>query len=448
MKRSLIVLFSAFAALFFSGAVYAQENPECITYMSYYQEYYKQKNYKDAFPNWRKAFNLCPPNYRQNLYIQGSALVRDAISRNRKDPEVVKGLLDTLLLLQDRRLQYYPMATKTINGVKTKVETKPEILNNKGNYMINYISYRENGSKYLYENLSPIVAELGSVTAPSILVNLLDASIDLYRKGELEADAVISTYETVAAAIGGSDLEDEDNKVAKANIDMKFADSKVASCDNLIAIFTPRFEADPENIGVVSNIVRLMNNAEDCAGNDLYYKAVHQLYKLTPSAGAAYGLYKLNAAKGNVAEAVKYLEDAIASDESDAATDAQYYYELARFNYANGLRGKAYEAARKAVDMDYGYAGKAYLILGGLWASASCSGDVEKYARYWVATDYYQKAKAADETLAEDANSSISNVARYYPPASEIFMYDLGPGQSYTVSCGGMTATTTVRVSR
>ena len=448
MKRSLIVLFSAFAALTFSAAAYAQENPECITYMSYYQEYYKQKNFKDAFPNWRKAFNLCPPNYRQNLYIQGSALVRDAISRNRKDPEVVKGLLDTLLLLQDRRLQYYPTATKTIDGVKTKVDTKPEILNNKGNYMINYISYRENGSKYLFENLSPIVAELGSLTQPSILVNLLDASIDLYRKGELQADDVIATYETVAAAIGGSDLEVEDNKVAKANIDIKFADSKVASCDNLIAIFTPRFEADPENIAVVSNIVRLMNNADDCAGNDLYYKAVTQLYKLNPSAGAAYGLYKLNAAKGNVADATRYLEEAIASDESDAATDAQYYYELARFNYANGLRGKAYDAARKAVDMDYGYAGKAYLILGGLWASASCSGDVEKYARYWVATDYYNKAKAADATLSDDANASINNVARYYPPASEIFMYDLGPGQSYTVSCGGMTATTTVRVSR
>lgn len=168
-------------------------------------------------------------------------------------------------------------------------------------------------------------------------MNLLDASIDLYRKGELQADDVIATYETVAAAIGGSDLEVEDNKVAKANIDIKFADSKVASCDNLIAIFTPRFEADPENIAVVSNIVRLMNNADDCAGNDLYYKAVTQLYKLNPSAGAAYGLYKLNAAKGNVADATRYLEEAIASDESDAATDAQYYYELARFNYANGL---------------------------------------------------------------------------------------------------------------
>jgi hypothetical protein len=38
-------------------------------------------------------------------------------------------------------------------------------------------------------------------------------------------------------------------------------------------------------------------------------------------------------------------------------------------------------------------------------------------------------------------------VSRYYPEASEIFMYDLSAGQSYTVTCGGMSAFTTVRVS-
>ena len=88
------------------------------------------------------------------------------------------------------------------------------------------------------------------------------------------------------------------------------------------------------------------------------------------------------------------------------------------------------------------------MILGNLWAGATCSGDVEKYARFWAATDYFQKARTADPSLADDVASSIAGVARYYPEASEIFMYDLTAGQSYTVSCGGLTATTTVRVSR
>ena len=174
-------------------------------------------------------------------------------------------------------------------------------------------------------------------------------------------------------------------------------------------------------------------------------RAVSQMHKLDPSYRSAYGLYKLNAARGNVADACRYLDEAIDSDDSDDATDAQYLYELARFCYANNMRGRAFDAAQKAVRLDNGYAGKAYMIMGNLWSSASCGGDVNKYARYWAATDYYQKAKAADPSLSADANSAIGKVSVYYPEASEIFMYDLGKGQIYTVSCGGMTTTTTVR---
>ena len=197
---------------------------------------------------------------------------------------------------------------------------------------------------------------------------------------------------------------------------------------------------------MVANIVRLMNSADDCANNDLYYKAVTTLHKMDPSYTSAYGLYRLNMVRENVADAVKYLEEAIAFPESDDATDAQYYFELARFAYSNGMRGKAYDAARKAVELDHGFAGKAYMIMGNLWASASCDGEVNKYARYWAATDYYQKARSADPTLADDASAAISRASVYYPEASEIFMYDLSKGQSYTVSCGPLSASTTVRV--
>ena len=53
--------------------------------------------------------------------------------------------------------------------------------------------------------------------------------------------------------------------------------------------------------------------------------------------------------------------------------------------------------------------------------------------------------KAADEALAEDANGLIRQYSAYYPQTAEAFMYDFTNGQSYTVSCGGMRATTTVR---
>ena len=439
MKKLTLILLAAMAVFMGQNNASAQgkygaDSAECIKYLSYYQEYWKQKNYESALPNWRKAYAICPATASQNMFIHGTTLMTRQYNKV-KDAAYRSAIVDTILTLQDQRMATYP-------------KNRVNILNNKGQYMINY---RGSDAAYIYNNLSGIVNELGSQASGSLLVNLLQSSITLYRENQLPADDVINLYDTVTACIEGAeaknDAEAEENAKAKATIESIFADSRVASCENLIAIFAPRYEADPENLALVSNIVKLMNNADDCASNDLYLKAVTSMYKLDPSYRSAFALYRLNAARGNVADAGRYLEEAIASPESDEATDAQYYYELALFSYKNGMRGKAYDSARKAVDLDYGYAGKAYMILGNLWASASCSGDVDKYARYWAATDYYQKARSADASLADDAASSIASVSRYYPEASEIFMYDLGAGQGYTVSCGGMSASTTVRVS-
>ena len=64
------------------------------------------------------------------------------------------------------------------------------------------------------------------------------------------------------------------------------------------------------------------------------------------------------------------------------------------------------------------------------------------------ACDYYQRAAAADESLRSECNERIAACSRYFPQTAEAFMYDLQAGQSYTVSCGGMRATTTVRTQK
>ena len=440
MKKLALIFFAAIT-LMGQGAFaqtsrfgHGKDSADCVLYLSYYQEYYKQKNYDSALPNWRKAYSVCPATASENMFIHGTTLMTRLYNQT-KDAAQKSAIVDTILTLQDKRMAAYP-------------KRRVSILNNKGQHIINY---RSADAAYTYENLNAIVDELGAQANGPLQVNLLQSAITLYRENKLSADDVIATYDKVAANVDNatpkSDAEKEDNLKVKATIESIFADSKVASCENLLAIFGPRYEADPNNLAVVSNIVKLMNSAEDCTSNDLYLNAVTSMYKLDPSFRSAYGLYRLNASRDNVADACRYLEEAIASDESDAATDAQYYYELAAFCYKNNMRGKASESAKKAIEMDYGYAGKAYMILGNLWASASCSGEVDKYARYWAATDFYQKARTADATLAEDAAAAISSVARYYPEASEIFMYDLSAGQSYTVSCAGMSAFTTVRVS-
>ena len=413
---------------------HGEDSLNCLKYLSFYTERFK-KDEKDpmALSNWRQAYKWCPPTASENIFVNGTKMMTN-LYRTTKDKEYRAAIADTILMLQDQRLAAYP-------------KKKTTILNNKGQYIINYYSSDVN---YMYENLLGITDELGNATKSNILSALIQSSVALYREEKLSADDIIALYEKVSGILDAANPRNEKEAASiaedKEKIESMFAASKVASCENLIAIFGPRFEADPENLALASKIISLMNTADDCASNDLYLKAVTTKYKLDPSHGSAFGLYRLNAARGNVADAGKYLQEAIDSEESDDATDAQYWYEMATFCYKNGMRAKAYEAAKKAVDLDFGYAGKAYMIMGNLWSSAPCEDVVNKYARYWAAVDCYQKARTADASLAEDATASISSVSRYFPEAAEAFMYDLTKGQSYTVSCGGMTATTTVRV--
>ena len=147
-----------------------------------------------------------------------------------------------------------------------------------------------------------------------------------------------------------------------------------------------------------------------------------------------------------MSNAVKYLQEAIDKDESDVKTDAGYLYELAVYSFKNGRSSSAFEAASKVPSMDQSLAGKAYLLIGTIWGSTSCGGDeIARRAPYWVACDYMSRAKAADPSLEAEANRYIGQYSRYFPQAAEAFMYDVTNGQSYTVVCGGMRATTTVR---
>ena len=442
MKRFILLISVAATALICSTSLSAQgkfgpDSAECIKYLSYYTEYFKQKNYDSALPNWRKAYNLCPPTARYSLLSDGTTLLKRVIQQNQKNPIYKDQLVDSLMKIYDERIQYWP-----------KYATSS--LNNKALDMYNFM---KDEPKKLYEGLTDAVTKLGKNARANVYLFQINTAVDLYKDGQLDPEAVINAYETAVANIAQmtvkNDVEKRSNDKVVEDIESLFITSQVASCDNLIALFTPRYEADSQNLDLAKNIVRMMSLTEGCTDNDLFLNAVTTMYNLEPSYTSAYYLYKLYAGRGDVDNAVKFMTEAINAAESDSATDAAYQFELAAFCYKNGQNAKAFAAAQQAAELDPSFSGKAYFLMGNIWGSVSCSGnDVEQRAKYWVAVDYMNKAKAADETLAEDANNYIRQYAAYYPQTAEAFMYDVTDGQSYTVSCGGMRATTTVRTQK
>jgi hypothetical protein len=58
------------------------------------------------------------------------------------------------------------------------------------------------------------------------------------------------------------------------------------------------------------------------------------------------------------------------------------------------------------------------------------------------------KAKNADPSLASEADIHISSYRKYYPMQADAFMYDIVDGDSFSISCGGLRETTTVRTQK
>ena len=437
MKTNLLLFFSLIFILAGTGMASAQgkygaDSAECIKYLSYYNEYYKQKNYDDAIPNWRKAFAICPPTANQTMLINGTALYRRLISQNRNNSIYVESLIDTLMSIHDIRAQYYPKYAVTA-------------LNNKGLDMINYI---KDDPKRLYDEFKVIIDHNQENVKPQILLFQLNTACQLYQNGTIMPEDVMAEYNKVMELLDKMKQTPDIEKI-RTDCESLFIASNVASCDNLIALFTPRYEAAPDSLQLVSNIVRMLSTTEGCMDNDLFMNASISMHKLDPSYTSAYFLYRLYSSRGDVDNALKYIEEAISYPESDDAQDAAYYYEAAAFAFKNGKNPSAFSYALKAAEMDPSISGKSYMLIGTIWGSLVCQGnEIERRAPYWVAVDYLVKAKNADPSLAGEADKLIAQYRQYYPQTAEAFMYNVTDGDSYTVSCGGLRAVTTVKTQQ
>ncbi|MBO8477550.1 MAG: hypothetical protein IAB80_01435 [Bacteroidetes bacterium] len=433
--KKLTLLFMA-AAMMTIGSVslfgqgrYGADSAECVKYLSYYKEYYKQKNYDDALPNWRKAFKICPPSANQTMLVDGTTLIRQLINKNKSNSVYKDALVDTLIRIHDLRAENFPKYATTA-------------INNKGLDMVNYL---QDEPKALYDGLKSVISANKENSKPQFFLFLFNAACSLYESGVLTSDDVLNDFGVAMSYMDKMPANDDTQKI-RTDIENLLATSNVASCENLIALFQPRFDATPDDLSLVTNIVKVMGSTEGCTDNDLFFNAANKMHELDPSSSSAYFLYKLYAGREDIDNAIKYMEEAIAAEDTDAAQDAQYYFELATFCYKNSSNAKAFEGAMKAAELDSSLAGKCYLLIGSIWGSQVCPGnEIEKRAPYWVAVDYLVKAKNADPSLAEDANKLIAQYSQYFPQTAEAFMYNYNKGDSYTVSCGGMRAVTTVR---
>ena len=417
----------------------------CAMHMSLYNEFYKQKNYKDAVNDWRKVYQDCPAASK-NTFIRGATIYKNLIKAE-NDAAKKSALIDTLMMIYDQRIVYF--------------KQEGAVLATKGVDLYSYRGKEASGDVYAMLKKS-CELEKGE-TGAGVVTVMMQSAVDQYRAEEIDGAEVISAYELSMATIdlaiannkqivAGGDAkkvpaaqkELENLDVDLKNVEALFSESGAATCDALVAIFEAKYDANKDDVEWLKKVTKLLDKA-DCNSSELFAKSSEALYALEPSALAARNLARMFFLKQDLPKAINYYSNACELQD-DHMLKSQYYYEWSQVVFMQKHYQRVRELANQAIKFNPAN-GKAYITIGMAYAADAQNigkEQVEHNAAYWAAVDKFMKAKQVDPSCEADANDKIATYKKHFPNKEEAFMFGIQEGASVTVG-GWINEKTTAR---
>ena len=427
----------------------------CKESLSVYKSYKKQKNYREAYQQWEKACDLCPETVQENLYADGATFIKAEIQAAQKEGDEARSavLVDSLMWVYDMRMQLYP-------ATKKKPNNRCHVLGRKA---ADFEKYFKDQPEEAYNMLKECIECLEGESTATVLMKYYSTGLKTMKKinkvdkqeGEIMKAQLLTDYLLLMEyAEIAMNTNSENAKLLKnyesaiSNIQKNF--NKIANCEDMVSVLQARINANPDDLELKSKVLSLLVN-RDCTDNDLFLPVSTAVYEVEPSAEAAYAIGMGYAKQSNFTESFKYMEEAVMR--CDGCSD-QLSYLLKTGQIASALKrpSTAKRYARQVLAIDAGNA-EAYMLIGDAIAGSSkaCDdGAIGSRAVYWVAHDYYARAKRMDSDLATTAEKKMSNMAKQFPTIDDVFALGLNAGSIFTIkesgSCPCSGETTTIRV--
>lgn len=431
-KATLLSLFAILSAVVTMAQSKWGETPEdstaCVEATSLYSEYYKQKSYADAKPYLVRAISICPKSSK-NLYIKGAKVFKSLIKEASSD-EQKAAMLDSLMWIYDMRAEHFGQ--------------KGYVLGRKGTDLLRYGKAAK--SLEAYEVLGEGFALSGDETEAGALAAYYQAAYYSVAQKKLEKEVLLDLYPQLnqvlaKRAIANGELSKAEKNAAK-QIDDIF--EKVASCDDLVKLYAPKFEANKTDTATLLQIMALFEK-RGCTDRELFLQASIEADKAMPSGISKVAIGAALIKKERFSEAVGFLKDGADLAQNDEIKKRAYLYlgqaQLRVKNYPG-----AKSAAMKLLQID-SENGQAYMIIGNAYFYGSSTvGDnaCMKKGGVWASIAKYSRAKALDPSLADAANKKLGQVAAQYPTKEDCFFHGITDGQSVTVG-GWINETVTVK---
>jgi tetratricopeptide (TPR) repeat protein len=406
------------------------DSAKCVINLNFIKEEMNNNNYNKAYELFRELIQICP-TASQNMYLYGITIMQDLANKT-TDQIAKQKYVDTILNLYDRRHEIFNRPSKG------------EIAYRKAGVLIDYRPDAHSDIIKEYEN----AAKNNYKPADSYIQIMQQAKI-MYEKKLLDGDATIARYDDITKAMEKLPVTDETVEARKTVDGLFLSMPELNSCETIIAMYTPKFQANPEDIDLIRGIRYRLSNTEGCRETQLFADVVEAGYRLEPNAESAFQLAQLFLIRGDKDKAMSYMNEAI-EQETDKLQKTKYILQVANVYFSEGRVSSALSLANQAINLNPN-AGEAYMIKANCYASmAKNASECEFGGRpiFWLVVDLLQKAKSVDPSLASTANSSIAAYSKYFPSYQEIFLNEYSEGQQYNVNCNGVTGTTTIRQSK
>ncbi len=422
---------------------YGSDSIACVTNLSLYKEFYKQKNYSDAYPSWRLIIQNCPCA-KLAPYVDGVKIMENRV-KNTTDPQLREKVIDTLLSIYDLRIKNFPI------NPTTKKNQVGEILTRKG---MDCFSFRPDNPKQAFDILQEAIRLDSTHVMVEGIVTIMQVGIKMVNDGKAEKTLVIDTYDQLSDLIENNinyyanDSVNQSTYIqARGNLEFLF--EPFATCEDLANIYQAKFDQNPNDPTLLKKITKILDKKK-CTDTPLFYAATENLHKLEPSATSAYLMARKYLKEEKYSTAADYLKEAIKLfGPEDIDKKAKAFLLLGNVFLGEKNYIAAKQNALKVLELKPSD-GNAYILIGDAYAAgagACGDNDLTKRAPYWACVDKYLQAKRIDPSVAPTADKRISSYSASFPSVETTFFYGLKQGDSYKVECW-INESTTVRTSR
>lgn len=404
------------------------DKENCMPNISAYRTFLELDLFEDAHPTWLKVFETCPDS-SELVYVDGANMYRHFINNTPAGP-LREGRIDTLMLIYDRRIEYF-------GG-------EGNVLGRKGTDLLSFRGSDLSQVKEANGMLRKSIQLEGLESRDKVMQLCISSGVVLSQKGLINQEQIIEDYVMINKNLVQLEKQSSRWKRISSRINQELIREEILSCKALDAYFEPLVAQNNSDSTLMETIVSSYQ-ALECDQSEVLVAATERDYRLAPSPEAAHALAMQFISRNELETAASYLKEALDAENIPDGDRAQWSYELAVVS--NGLEDycQAIDHARKAIQIKSDF-GQAYILLGDAYIASrkNLGDDFQKRTAYWIASDMYEKAASVDPEQAEEARKKLTRSLAQFPHKEDIFFSDIREGQAYVVK-GCINDTTTVR---